>query len=239
VTLALVAVAFSGKYAFVVTRSRLDLPPEALAYRVQETLKRLGYTENPAKTAYGFDAWDRDYLPLLVHRDRATQDSILMAGRPAVIGFWYRQHCGEFWVDSFLPAPQIGNDAISYDLPPNTEPGMIRFWTRREDCFNWRFGHYRDKRMPAGQPRRGLPTGDNFSRKRTWIPDDSNRRRRCRCRRWQSMSRWLGREHLPRIRRVRSAWRPHGGRASPCSSIFEGSGGRHNRSTPERLPYFR
>jgi hypothetical protein len=126
VAVSLVAAAFSGQYASVVSRSRLDLPPEALAYRAQETLKRLGYTENPAKTAYGFDAWDRDYLPLLVHRDQATQDSILMAGRPAIVGFWYRQHRNKFWVDSFLPAPQIGNDVITYELPPNTEPGMIR-----------------------------------------------------------------------------------------------------------------
>lgn len=126
VLLAVLGSALFGKYASVVSRSRLDLPPEALAYRAQEMLKRLGYPENPVRTAYGFDAWDRDYLSILNRRDPVTQDSILKAGRPAVIGFWYRQHRGEFRVDSFFSAPQVGNDAITYDLPPNIEPGMIR-----------------------------------------------------------------------------------------------------------------
>jgi hypothetical protein len=110
----------------VASRAHLDVPPEVLAYRAREMLKRLGYLEDPARTAYGFDAWDRDYLALLARRDRATWNSILLAGRPAVVGFWYRQHRTEFWVDSFLPGPEIGNDVISYDLPSNTEPGMIR-----------------------------------------------------------------------------------------------------------------
>ena len=128
VALSLVGAAFSGKYGTVVSRTRLDLPPEALAYRAQETLKRLGYAEAPAKTAYGFDAWDPDYLTLLQRRDPRTYDAILSAGRPAIVGFWYRQHRGEFWLDSFLPAPQVGSDTITYDAPPNVEPGMIRLF---------------------------------------------------------------------------------------------------------------
>jgi serine/threonine-protein kinase len=126
VVVAVTAAAFFGRDASVVSRSRLDLPPEALAYRAQEMLKRLGYGESPARTAYGFAAWDPDYLNILGRRGRVAQDSILQVGRPAVIGFWYRQHRSEFWVDSFFPAPQIGNDAVTYELPPNIETGMIR-----------------------------------------------------------------------------------------------------------------
>jgi hypothetical protein len=89
-------------------------------------LKHLGYAESPARASYGFGPWDRDYLAKLVQRDRASQHSILTAARPPVIGFWYRQHRTEFRVDSFLPGPEIGNDVVTYDSPPNTEPGMIR-----------------------------------------------------------------------------------------------------------------
>jgi hypothetical protein len=126
VVAAMLFAAFYGRDASVTSRARLNTPPEALAYRAREVLKRLGYLEDPARTAYGFDAWDRDYLALLARRDRATQNRILQAGRPAVVGFWYRQHRTDFWVDSFLPGPEIGNDVVSYDLPSNTEPGMIR-----------------------------------------------------------------------------------------------------------------
>jgi serine/threonine-protein kinase len=146
VVLAVVASVFFGGYASVVSRSRLDLPPEALAYRAQDMLQRLGYPEKPARTAYGFDAWDRDYLNVLARRDPATQASILAVGRPAVIGFWYRQHRSEFWVDSFLPAPQIGNDAVTYDLPPSNEPGMIRAFLDTKG----RLLHLEVKPEPAG-----------------------------------------------------------------------------------------
>jgi len=128
VILALVGWAISGKYGSVVSRSPLPLPPDALAYRAQEMLKHLGYIETPLRTVYGFDAWDPKYLTVLTQRDSATHDAILDAARPAIVGFWYRQHRSEFWIDSFLPAPQIGADVILYDLPPNTEPGMIRMF---------------------------------------------------------------------------------------------------------------
>jgi hypothetical protein len=123
---AIVIAAASGRYGSIVSRTQLDLPADALAYRAQETLQRLGYTEAPARTAYGFALWDQDYLKVLNQHDRATYDSIVTSGRPAVVGFWYRQHSGEFWLDSFMPGPQLPSDTIQDDQPANIEPGMIR-----------------------------------------------------------------------------------------------------------------
>jgi serine/threonine-protein kinase len=128
VMVAVVIAAVSGRYGNVVSRASLDLPPDALAFRAQETLKRLGYAAAPARTAYGFDLWDTDYVKVLNSHPRSTYESVLAAGRPAVLGFWYRQHSGEFWIDSFLPAAQIPSDVLTYDQPPNTEPGMIRMF---------------------------------------------------------------------------------------------------------------
>ncbi|HJZ97011.1 MAG TPA: serine/threonine-protein kinase [Candidatus Solibacter sp.] len=128
VLVALIVAATSGKYGSIVSRTQLDLPPEALAYRAQETLKRLGYSEPPGRTAYGFDVWDQDYVAVLNAHDRSTYESILASGRPAVVGFWYRQTPGEFWIDSFLPAPQIPSDMLTYSDPPSSQPGMTRMF---------------------------------------------------------------------------------------------------------------
>jgi hypothetical protein len=46
--------------------------------------------------------------------------ALLASDRPAVIGFWYRQHRDELQADSFFGM------AIAYGSPANTEPGMIR-----------------------------------------------------------------------------------------------------------------
>ena len=41
----------------------LENPPEALAAKARETMRKLGYTERPADTAYGFFYNDyQDYL---------------------------------------------------------------------------------------------------------------------------------------------------------------------------------
>src|SRR6266853_1302029 len=108
----------TGKIGLL-ARAQLDLPPDALAFRAQETLKQLGYAEKPASTAYGFDCCDADYLRLVGRLDVAQRDALLASHQPAVIRFWYRQHTREIQADSFLlgsplppVAPLVG--AITY-----------------------------------------------------------------------------------------------------------------------------
>ncbi len=99
-------------------RAQIDIPPEALAYRAQDILKELGYTEQPQSTAYGFDCCDAANLRF-VNQQGLRRDALLASHQPPVIRFWYRQHQGLFWAD-----PTTGE--ITYDLPANVEPEMIR-----------------------------------------------------------------------------------------------------------------
>jgi len=102
----------------VLARARLDIPPEALAYRAQDILKQLGYTEQPQSTAYGFDCCDAANLRF-VEQQGARRDALLASHQPPVIRFWYRQHQGLFWAD-----PTTGS--VTWDLPANVEPEMVR-----------------------------------------------------------------------------------------------------------------
>ena len=99
-------------------RAQIDIPPDALAFRAQEILKQLGYTEQPQSTAYGFDCCDAPNLRF-VEKQGARRDAILASHQPPVIRFWYRQQQGQF-----LAEPSFS--AITYDLPANIEPEMVR-----------------------------------------------------------------------------------------------------------------
>ncbi|HEY6343516.1 MAG TPA: hypothetical protein VIY49_18620 [Bryobacteraceae bacterium] len=98
--------------------ARIDIPPDALAFRSQEILKQLGYTEAPRSTAYGFDCCDTAHLSY-ANRDPARRDAILASHQPPVIRFWYRQHR-----DFMLADPAQAR--ITYESPPNVQPGMVR-----------------------------------------------------------------------------------------------------------------
>jgi serine/threonine-protein kinase len=107
----------AGKTTFL-GRARLDIPPDALAYRAQEILKQFGYTEQTNNVAYGFDL-KQTSLRFLERYPPSQREGILASHRPAVIRFWYREHSADLGADPV-------NGRISYDSPPNTQPGMIR-----------------------------------------------------------------------------------------------------------------
>ena len=95
----------------IVTRVRLDAPPEALALQARNLLKSFGYTGRPVDTAYGFD-YDYDYL--------SRWDWKHPTARPALIQYWYRES----------PQPMTGvrsfNVRLKYDDPPFESSGMLR-----------------------------------------------------------------------------------------------------------------
>jgi serine/threonine-protein kinase len=103
---------------------RLEIPPDALAYRAQETLKQLGYPDRPRTTAYGFECCDANALRRANELDPIRRDVILASHRPAIVSFWYRQHQDLLLAEPRSGAFEIG--LVSYDSPPNTEPGMVR-----------------------------------------------------------------------------------------------------------------
>ena len=97
----------------------LEKPPDALVEKSKEIARRLGYTDKPADTAWGFSSngnyrrWVEEHDP---SKDRWKG---IESGRPAAIYFWYRQS----------PAPIIqeryrGDDTAVIDAT-ETDPSPL------------------------------------------------------------------------------------------------------------------
>ncbi len=105
----------------------LDKPPQALEDRAREVLAKLGYTDEPADTAFGFDR-NTPYLNWLKENDSSPNRSErLREPRPGGMYFWYRQSPGRFrpfsgwasrgFVGSVNPPWQVPGEAYaSLDL---------------------------------------------------------------------------------------------------------------------------
>ena len=125
VLLALLVVASNRVRDTVDALAPLEIPPDGLAFRAQDILKQLGYTEKPKATAYGFDYFETSYLTYLQQHNPRNRDELLASHQPPVIGFWYRQQQDNFVADDFFSAMLVPG-VVSYNAPANTEPGMIR-----------------------------------------------------------------------------------------------------------------
>jgi hypothetical protein len=98
----------------------LNIPPDGLAFKAQEVLKQLGYSQQPASVAYGYQCCNQDSLQFFGQYDVAHRNALLASHQPPVISFWYRQHHDQIVADS------NAGGRITYDSPPNSEPGMVR-----------------------------------------------------------------------------------------------------------------
>jgi hypothetical protein len=54
--------AFFAEGTTLLSRERIDIPPEALAFEAQGILKQLGYADPPHSTAYGFLCCNLNYF---------------------------------------------------------------------------------------------------------------------------------------------------------------------------------
>jgi serine/threonine-protein kinase len=118
----IVMVALSGfwtPFAELVRRVPLHDPPEVMAFKAQGILTKLGYPEPPKTRYYGFGCCDTGYLRFLEQTNPSGRDPILASGQPPIIDFWYRQHRG-------VIGPPTTGLAVSYESPPNAQPGMSR-----------------------------------------------------------------------------------------------------------------
>ena len=69
----------------------LEKPPEALAERSKEIIRRFSYAEKPADTAWGFSG-NGEYRRWVEEHDQSKDRwKGIESGRPAAIYFWYRQ----------------------------------------------------------------------------------------------------------------------------------------------------
>lgn len=126
---ALLISVFAGLALFValVTRQNwmqqlsAEASPEVLVGRSREVLRRLGYPETPVDTAYGWRQ-DNEYMQWVLKTDSTVKRwDALLEGRPAAVGFWFRQS-----PHHMLPVSFGGFDPVRVSIhdPPEDESGM-------------------------------------------------------------------------------------------------------------------
>jgi serine/threonine-protein kinase len=97
---------------------RLEKPPEVLAERSSQILNKLGYTDAPTDTVYGYDQ-DFSYLDY-ARREDASPDRFekIRTGQPLTLYFWHRTS------PRYL-VPSSTGEVSSFD-PPIDVSGMTR-----------------------------------------------------------------------------------------------------------------
>jgi len=69
----------------------LEKPPEVLADKASDVIRRLGYPGQPADRAYGFGTY-QSYLRYVAEQDESPERwEHLAAGEPTALFFWYRE----------------------------------------------------------------------------------------------------------------------------------------------------
>ncbi|MGH9366840.1 MAG: serine/threonine-protein kinase, partial [Thermoanaerobaculia bacterium] len=102
----------------------LEKPPEALAERSKEIIRRLGYTEKPLDTAWGFSG-NSEYRRWVEEHDKSkTRWKDMEDGRPAALYFWYRQSLGHLIPERFR-GEDSGRIEVTESDPPPTTSGMV------------------------------------------------------------------------------------------------------------------
>jgi serine/threonine-protein kinase len=103
---------------------RLDLTPEVLKQKAREMVARLGYAERPVDTASDL-RYDTDFQEYVEKNDKPHPDwDAVLAARPSVLGFWYRQSPDHMLAEGFrdqLLSPGI----VTRNDPPTVLSGMI------------------------------------------------------------------------------------------------------------------
>src|SRR5258708_2521362 len=121
--LAVVVLGIAVFYVLGVRNSALEQIPlkyssEVLTQKARDILQRLGFTEPPADTAYGY-FWNNAYVDYVQNNDKpAPHWNDILQGSPTPLHFWYRESPysltgGEFHDDLLTPGL-----VDSYDPPP-------------------------------------------------------------------------------------------------------------------------
>jgi serine/threonine protein kinase len=100
-----------------------DQPPEVLNHKAREIVAQLGYPEQPADSAFAFD-YDTDFLNAVEKEKTPPNWDQVIAGRPAILEFWYRQSPKALFANEyrdFLLTPDI----LTEEDPPTTVSGMV------------------------------------------------------------------------------------------------------------------
>jgi hypothetical protein len=102
----------------------LEKPPEALAERSKEIIRRFGYIEKPLDTAWGFSG-NVEYRRWVEEHDQSKDRwKGMESGRPAAIYFWYRQSPVPLIAERFR-GDGAGEILVRETDPPPSLAGMI------------------------------------------------------------------------------------------------------------------
>jgi len=97
---------------------KVEIPPDALALKAQETIQQLGYSRKAADSAHGFYA-DLDFLDFIGGHDKSARRwERLRSGWPPSLLFWYRESDQPLEWQSFFSRWVTRSD------PPPATPGM-------------------------------------------------------------------------------------------------------------------
>jgi serine/threonine-protein kinase len=102
----------------------LEKPPDALVERSKEIVRKLGYTEKPADTAWGFSG-NGEYRRWVEEHDKSKNRwKDMEDGRPASIYFWYRQSPAPLMAERYR-GDGAGEILVTKTDPPPSVAGMI------------------------------------------------------------------------------------------------------------------
>ncbi|HSK62970.1 MAG TPA: protein kinase [Pyrinomonadaceae bacterium] len=109
-------VSFLSRNFMLYRQVPLEKSPEVLRDRASELVKKFGYLDQPADSAYGM-ALDRRYVTYIHDNDPSpTRWQRLRSGQPAAVYFWYRQGRRPFDVSN--------GELITENTPAHDVPGM-------------------------------------------------------------------------------------------------------------------
>src|SRR5579864_4380938 len=123
VLIGLAVVAYLSVHYSALEKMGLDLTPEVLTQKSHEIIARLGYAGRPADSAFSL-RYDNDFQDYVEKTDRPQQWDAVLAGRPTLLKYWYRQSPDSLLATEFkdnLLTPGIVNQSD----PPTVLSGMI------------------------------------------------------------------------------------------------------------------
>jgi hypothetical protein len=97
---------------------------EIMVHKARELIAKLGYSDQPKDAAFAF-AYDYDYLQYLGTKDKSgTAWDRVLAERPPLLGFWYRQSPQELFPLRFSNI-SLTPGVVTFTDPQATFSGMI------------------------------------------------------------------------------------------------------------------
>lgn len=125
VIIGLAATVILGARMNVVEKIRPPFPADVMKLKAQDILKRLGYTDSPADSAYGY-SFNSDFIDYVKKNDKPHPDwPTILSIQHQVLHFWYRQSPDDLVPSSYRDEALTPGMVVDDD-PPRITSGMVR-----------------------------------------------------------------------------------------------------------------